>query len=189
MLKLQSGGDGTPIAYRCSGAGPPLLLVHGTTADHTRWPSVLPEFEKYFTVYVIDRRGRGESGDSDTYSIKLESEDIATVINSIDEPVNILGHSYGALCCLESALLTKNIAKLILYEPYFTTGDDVYPPGIADRIQELVDAGDRDGAVSMMFREIADMPEAELEMLRSLPSWKKRVAMAHTIARETRTIS
>jgi pimeloyl-ACP methyl ester carboxylesterase len=28
--------DGTPIAYRRSGEGPPLVLVHGGTADHTR---------------------------------------------------------------------------------------------------------------------------------------------------------
>jgi pimeloyl-ACP methyl ester carboxylesterase len=34
--------NGTLIAYERSGAGPPLVLVHGTTADHTRWASVLP---------------------------------------------------------------------------------------------------------------------------------------------------
>jgi pimeloyl-ACP methyl ester carboxylesterase len=185
MVKIKSM-DGTLIAYLRSGSGPPLLLVHGTTADHTRWPAVLPAFEEKFTVYAVDRRGRGESGDNEPYTIEREFEDIAAVIDSIHGPVNVLGHSYGALCCLESALLTENIAKLILYEPYIHTGIDVYPPGIADRIQALVDAGDRDGAVSTMFREIAGMPEQELEMLRSLSSWKVRVAAAHTIARETR---
>ncbi len=30
--------DGTPIAYQRSGQGSPLILVHGTTADHTRHP-------------------------------------------------------------------------------------------------------------------------------------------------------
>jgi hypothetical protein len=33
--------DGTKIAYWTSGDGPPLVLVHGTTADHTRWAPVL----------------------------------------------------------------------------------------------------------------------------------------------------
>jgi pimeloyl-ACP methyl ester carboxylesterase len=150
MVKIKSM-DGTLIAYMRSGSGPPLLLVHGTTADHTRWPAVLPAFEEKFTVYAVDRRGRGESGDNEPYKIEREFEDIAAVIDSIHGPVNVLGHSYGALCCLESALLTENIAKLILYEPYIHTGIDVYPPGIADRIQALVDAGDRDGAVSTMF--------------------------------------
>lgn len=39
--------DSTPIAFWCSGGESPLLLVHGTTADHiTTWCFVLPEFER-----------------------------------------------------------------------------------------------------------------------------------------------
>ena len=33
--------DGTPIAVWRSGDGPPLVLVHGATADHTRWAPVM----------------------------------------------------------------------------------------------------------------------------------------------------
>src|SRR5258706_7310361 len=93
--------DGTNIAHWRTGVGVPLLLVHGTTADHTRWTSVLPDLENEFTVYTVDRRGRGESGDTTPYAIEREIEDIASVIGSIEGPVNILGHSYGAnwKCC------------------------------------------------------------------------------------------
>jgi pimeloyl-ACP methyl ester carboxylesterase len=177
--------DGTQIACWVSGAGPPLILVHGTAADHTRWPSVLPALEAQCSVYAIDRRGRGESGDTGPYAIEREFEDVAAVVDSIHEPVSVLGHSYGALCVLGAALLTTNIKQLILYEPYIHTGVDVYPPGIADRIQALVDAGDRDGALSAMFRELVQMSEHDIAALRSLPSWNVRVASAHTIARET----
>ena len=89
--------DGTRIAYERSGAGPALVLVHGTTADHTRWAPVLPMLERIFTVYAVDRRGRGQSGDAADYSIEREYEDIAAVVSSIPGPVNLLGHSYGAL--------------------------------------------------------------------------------------------
>ena len=183
MITIQSR-DGTPIACRKSGSGPPLLLVHGTTADHTRWTSVAPAFEDKFTVFAVDRRGRGESGDTDPYAIQREFEDVAAVIDSITGPVNVLGHSYGAICCLEAVLLAKNVRKLILYEPPIPTGIQIYPPGAPERIQALVDEGDREGAVATFFREIVRMPEKELEMLRSLPVWKSRVASAHTIARE-----
>lgn len=183
MNKISSK-DGTQIAYWAEGAGAPLILVHGTTADHSRWVSVSPAFEKKFTVYAVDRRGRGGSGDTAPYAVEREFEDIAAVINSVREPVNILGHSYGAVCSLEAALLTKNIARMVLYEPPIPAGIGLYPPGTAERIQEMADSGDRDGAVSAFFREIVKMPEQELEMLRSLPVWKARVAAAHTIARE-----
>lgn len=185
IIKTKSK-DGTQISYWHSGSGPPLLLVHGTTADHTRWASLSPSFEKQFTVYAVDRRGRGESGDANPYAIQREFEDIAAIINSIAEPVNVVGHSYGAICSLEASLLTENIAKLILYEPPIPTGIEIYPPGTTERIQALVDSGNRDEAISTFFREIVKMPEQELEMLRSLPAWKARVAAAHTIPREMR---
>src|SRR3712207_4033192 len=122
--------DDTPIAYWRSGEGPPLVLVHGTAADHIRWTPVLPVFEQHFTVYAIDRRGRGGSDDSGDYAIEREFEDIAAVVDSLGEPAFLLGHSYGALCALEAALLTRNVRKLMLYEPPMdASGGGVNPPG------------------------------------------------------------
>src|SRR5690349_20970515 len=95
--------DGTAIAYRRSGSGPPLVLVHGTSATPARWASVAPRLESHFTVYAVDRRGRGMSGDASSYAIEREFEDVAAVVLSIDGPVDLLGHSYGAICALEAA--------------------------------------------------------------------------------------
>ena len=167
-----------------TGDGPPLLLVHGTTADHTRWAPVLPAFEERFSVYAVDRRGRGGSGDADSYAIEREFEDIAAVIDSIREPIYVLAHSYGAVCALEAALLTKHIRKLVLYEPPIPVGIAMYPSGAAARIQSLVDSGDSDSAVSTFFREVVKMPDHEMELARAQPAWQARVEAAHTIARE-----
>jgi pimeloyl-ACP methyl ester carboxylesterase len=176
--------DGTLIAFERSGSGPPLVLVHGTTADHTRWAGVLPGFEKNFTVYAVDRRGRGQSGDSPIYSIEREYEDIAAVVSSIPGPVNLLGHSYGALCSLEAALRVTNLRRLVLYEPAVSVGMPIYPPGARDRIQALLDAGDREGALVAFFRDVVLMPEHEIAALRNEPVWPARLEAAQTIPRE-----
>src|SRR3990170_5412025 len=144
--------DGTLIAYERSGTGPALVLVHGTTADHTRWAPVLPILEKKFTLYAVDRRGRGVSGDFEVYSIEREYEDIAAVVSFIREPVNLLGHSYGALCALEAALLVTNLNKLILYEPAIHSDKPLYPPGIRTAIQAALDSGDREKVLLILFR-------------------------------------
>lgn len=178
--------DGTRIAYACTGQGPPLVLVHGTTADRTRWAPVLPALADHFTVYAVDRRGRAESGDAEPYGIEREFDDVAAVVDSRPEPANLLGHSYGALCSLEAALRSQNLRKLVLYEPPIPSGIEIYPPETIGRIQALIDAGDRDAAVLTFFREIVKVPPHELEMLRSLPNWPARVAAAHTIPREMR---
>ena len=176
--------DGTLIAYERSGTGPALVLVHGTTADHTRWEPVIHLLERKFTIYAVDRRGRGQSGDSPVYSIELEYEDIAVVVSSIQEPVNLLGHSYGALISLEAALRVPNLHKLILYEPYFSVGETLYPPGVREQIQALINSGDRDGALRVFFRKILGMPEDQVGELRNDPAWAARLAAAHTIPRE-----
>jgi pimeloyl-ACP methyl ester carboxylesterase len=178
--------DGTRIAYALAGSGPPLVLVHGSTADHTRWAPVLPEMEKHFRVYLVDRRGRGGSGDARDYSIEREFDDVAAVVDSIGEPAYLLGHSYGALVSLEAALRTRNLAGLILYEPPIPAGRPIYPEGEVERLEALLAKGDRDGLLSTFFREVVQMPPTELTMLKSLPNWSARVGAAHTIPREMR---
>ena len=178
--------DGTTIALARGGQGPPLLLVHGTTADHTRWTPLRAALEARFTVYAVDRRGRGGSGDAAGYAIEREFDDIATVVDSIGEPVFLLGHSYGAVCSLEASLRTRNLRKLVLYEPAIRTGGPLFPPGTIERLQALLNQGDRDGVVAKFFAEVVRMPDDELRMLRSLPNWPARVAAAHTIPREMR---
>lgn len=108
--------DGTPIAYQRAGSGPPIVLVHGTLGVSKRWP-IVPLLEPHFTVITFDRRGRGDSGDGPDYSLEREAEDIAALASAIGGGVSLLGHSFGALCALEAALLIPRLRHLILYEP------------------------------------------------------------------------
>ena len=183
-MESVTSADGTTIAAQKSGAGPPLVLVHGTTADHTRWSGISPQLEDYFTVYAVDRRGRGESGDTGAYSIQREAEDIAAVIEAIGGNARLLGHSYGAVCSLEAALLTDGIRKMVLYEPPIPTGIDMYPPGVPDLMQKLIDDDDPEGALELFFKSVVGMPETEFDEYRRLPMWSRRVELAHTIPRE-----
>ena len=181
--------DGTAIACWCSGEGPPLVLVHGTAADHNRWAPVLPEFEQRLTVCAIDRRGRGGSGDADGYAVDREFEDVAAVVDSLGESAILLGHSYGALCALEAALLTRNVRKLVLYDPGIeVAGEEIYPPEVIERLEALLEEGDREGVVATTMREVAGLPPETVEFMRSQPAWQARVEASHTIPRELRAV-
>jgi pimeloyl-ACP methyl ester carboxylesterase len=180
--------DGTRIAFWRSGKGPPLLLVHGMSADHTTtWRFVLPELERRFTVYAMDRRGRGGSGDAPDYDLQREAEDVAAIVDSIDEPVNLLGHSYGGLCAIEAALLTANLRRLILYEGVPLRGAEGYEPGFIDRLETMLQAGDTEGVLMTMLRELAAMSPEEIERMRSQSdAWAVRLGNAPTLPRESR---
>ena len=187
MEKITSP-DGTSIAYYRSGAGAPLILVPGSgAANPVAWTGVIPALEEHFSVYAVDRRGHGESGDSPTYAIEREFEDIAAVVDSMGEPAYLLGHSFGALCALEAALLTRNIRKLILYEPAIPLpGLLLYPEGVIERLEALLEAGDREGVLTTLYREVVGMSPDEVEQMRSSPAWPVRLATAHTLPRESR---
>jgi pimeloyl-ACP methyl ester carboxylesterase len=145
--------------------------------------------EKHFTVYAVDRRGRGQSGDGEPYTMDREYEDVAAVVDSIPGPVNLLGHSYGAICSLEASLKTSNLRKLILYEPPLST--DIkrsYPPDALERMNSHLHAGEPEKALLFFLREIVGIPQKEIHMLRILPSWSSRVALAHTLPREEASV-
>lgn len=135
-------------------------------------------------MYAMDRRGRGASGDSPDYNILREAEDVAAVLKDIGKPAFVLGHSYGAVCALEAAVITGKIEKLILYEPPIPTGLPLYPPGLPDRMQDHIDKNELEAALEIFFRDIVKMPEHELREYRQLPMWKGRIALVPTIPRE-----
>lgn len=184
-METVASRDGTPIAYERGGEGPPLVLVHGSISDHAYWEPILPELERRFAVYTIDRRGVGESGDySDVYSIEREYEDVAAVVESIGESANLLGHSYGAICALECArLIPHHVKKLIVYEPPINAST---PPGFVERLEAMLEAGDREGVIESFMGEQIELGPEEMEGLRSSPSWRVMVSSAHSLPRELR---
>jgi pimeloyl-ACP methyl ester carboxylesterase len=181
ILRVTSA-DGTGIAASVSGQGPALVLLHGTTGSWFSWNFVSPLLESEFTVYVVHRRGRGESGDSKEYALAREAEDVAAVVDGIGSKAYVFGHSYGANCALEGALLTDNIAKLVLYEPGV---EFPYPNGLIEKLEELIAQGKDEAALSTAFAHFG-LSEEELTRLRSSPTWVDRVALAYTIPRESR---
>jgi pimeloyl-ACP methyl ester carboxylesterase len=179
--------DGTQIAFYRRGSGSPLLLVHGTGAtDPTGWPA-FPALEERFGVVTLDRRGRGESGDSATYAIEREFEDVAAVMDAIGGTVDLLGHSFGGLLALEAARLTRNIRKLVLYEGV-PLPDSAFPEGVVDRLEALLKAGDREGILTTHYRDLVGMSPDEIEQFRASPAWPVRLASAHTVPRELRAL-
>jgi pimeloyl-ACP methyl ester carboxylesterase len=185
-METVTSDDGTRIAFWRSGTGPPLLLVHGTTATHARWSHIVSRLEDQFTVYAMDRRGRGGSGDADEYSMAREAEDLTAVIDAIAEPVNLVGHSYGGICSLEAALRTAGVRRMVLYEPAIPVGYEIVPANVMSKLEELIDQGEREAALAVFFREVVHVSEEQIAMLRAHPAWPGRVAAAHTILRESR---
>lgn len=187
-----SSGDGTSIAFERTGSGPPLVLVHGNADVHEFWDlaGTRAALSEDYTVYAIDRRGRGESGDAAEYELTREAEDVAAVVDALDEPVNLLGHSGGALYSLEAALRTDNLRKLILNEPPIAVGDhELGVERVVAEMRRLLTDGENERALVLFLQNIANLTPDELDAARSAPIWHDMVAAAHTLPREVQAIA
>jgi pimeloyl-ACP methyl ester carboxylesterase len=183
--------DGTFIGYFRRGHGPAILLIHGTAADHSRWAPVIPALQRHFTVYAMDRRGRGGSGDGSSYRMEDEFVDIAAVVAMIDGPPYVIGHSYGGICAMESVFRGANIRRLVLYEPPVAVlqgagggGGGARASEAIGNVRRLIAEGDHEAAVTYFYERIAQIPPRALTAMRALPDWDNQVKAVHTVLRE-----
>jgi pimeloyl-ACP methyl ester carboxylesterase len=163
-----SSADGTTIGYRRMGAGPGLVVVHGTMRsadDYTRLAGYLAD---HFTVYLVDRRGRGASGpQAPDYSFLRESEDLAAVLRQTGARL-LFGHSFGGAVCLEAAL-EYTPARLALYEPAVSTGGAI-SADMLRAVAAALEAGSPGRALAAAFSVMSDQDAQFPGLLRAVLS-------------------
>lgn len=109
-------GDGTAIGYRMIGQGPGLVIVHGAFRASQHYERLARALADRYTVYIMDRRGRNESGPKgDGYSLQTECDDVIALMREKDISL-YFGHSYGGLVGVLVALQYP-LSKLAMYEP------------------------------------------------------------------------
>jgi pimeloyl-ACP methyl ester carboxylesterase len=185
-----TSADGTRIAgFELGGSGDPIILVHGTSADHTTWRVSGPLLARNHRVVAVDRRGRGASGDGPEYAFAREFEDLVAVAQVVaaeaGRPIDVVGHSLGGRIALGAALDTDAIRRLVTYESAPPVpGRPYQPPGLVDRLRELRDVGRHEELLAAFMTDVVGMSAVDLAAYRADPIWPRRVAAAHTIVRE-----
>lgn len=129
--------DGTQIAGRVQGHGPPVVLVHGAMADgDSEWGPLLPLLTDRFTCYLPSTRGRGLSEHHPDPSREARVKDVTAFVESIGEPVSLVGVSGGGMLALGVAARTPAVAATAVCEPvvFEVLGDET-----RSRLQELIE--------------------------------------------------
>jgi pimeloyl-ACP methyl ester carboxylesterase len=176
---LQSA-DGTTIAYDRRGDGPALVMVPGAFCDRKSFRSLAALLEPDLTVYLYDRRGRGDSSDTDTYAVEREVEDLAAVVSATGGAASVFGHSSGAALALEAAAARVDIRALAAYEPPYT-GEGGATPELADELRRLAASGRREDAATLFLRTTGAPPQV-IDMIKAGPDWPGMLAIAHTLS-------
>lgn len=157
--------DGIEIAGRVHGAGPPVVLVHGAMADgDTEWAALLPLLTGRFTCYLPSTRGRGLSGTHPDLSREARVRDLTAFIDSIGEPVTLVGVSGGGMLALGAAARSPAVARLVAHEPVvFEVMDARTRAGFQSAVAQLAQAaaaGDPAQAAGAFLEFVANADEA-----------------------------
>jgi pimeloyl-ACP methyl ester carboxylesterase len=184
-METVTSKDGSRIAYDRLGSGPTVILVAGALGYRTfnKMQDLAKLLAARCTVLNYDRRGRGNSTEVKPFALEREIDDIHALIEAAGGSASLWGWSSGGALALRAAGAALAVERLSVYEvPFMVTAETKRPtPDYGERLDELVAAGDRNGAVKHFMRNSMGIPAPVVALMRLMPMWKGLKATAHTL--------
>jgi pimeloyl-ACP methyl ester carboxylesterase len=151
------------LYYEESGAGEPVVLVHGGFSDHSTWRFVVEEMPSSLRVVTYDRRGHSASArPPGKLTRRVHEDDLARLIETLElAPAHVVGNSYGASIVLGLAGRRPELFRgVVAHEAPLTAivRDDPAVVEIERQIGlalERIEGGDAPGGVQQFLEEIA----------------------------------
>jgi pimeloyl-ACP methyl ester carboxylesterase len=197
--QLVRSADGTSIAVRTTGAGPGLVLLGGAVRTAEDYLHLAAALADAYTVHVVDRRGRGDSGpQGPDYGMDREVEDLTAVLAAAGAR-RVLAHSFGGLVALETARRSDVIEEMVLYEPGVSAGGRIevgWIPAFEARLRR----GDSLGAFAEFVRASGGVPplvshlpvayfKVVLRLVLGREGWARMAPVMPTVAPEHREVA
>ena len=188
-MQTVTSKDGSRIAYDRYGEGPAVILVGGALGyrKFKKMEELARLLAEHCTVINYDRRGRGDSTEVTPFAhdtaLERETEDIAALIDAEGGSASLWGWSSGGALALRAAGAGIVVERVSVYEvPFMVTPAAKRPtPDYGERLDELVAAGDRSGAVRHFMRNSVGVPAPLVALMRLMPMWRGLKATAHTL--------
>lgn len=187
-MQTVTSQDGTQIAFDKVGSGLAVILVNGAGVSRASDPFMAHLAEllgKHFTVYNYDRRGRGDSGDTQPFTKEREIEDLQALVEDADGKAMVFGISSGAVVSLDAAALTPGMTKVVVYEPSLIVDDSRQPvdADYAEHLMQLSVEGKRDEAAEYFLTQAVGIPAEYIGGIKQdQANWSGLTSVAHTIA-------
>lgn len=112
--------NGYPVAYIESGAGVPIVILHGTWVDHRFFAPQVAEFSKTYRAIGVSLRHHypepwdGKDGE---FSVSQHASDVAALIRQLNlGKVHLLGHSRGGAVAINVARQAPELIRTLILE-------------------------------------------------------------------------
>jgi 3-oxoadipate enol-lactonase len=152
--------DGAELYYEATGAGRPIVLLHGGVLDCRMWDAEFERLGRAHRVIRYDARGHGRSaaatGDFGHH------EDLHVLLAALSVPrATLVGLSLGARTAIDFALVHPAMVDALVLAAPGASGMELRDPVILEHTGAMVAAfraGDRAGVVEAFLRAWVDGP-------------------------------
>ncbi len=110
----------TPHTHYTHADGSPIVALHSSASSSNQWNKLLDMLGDRHELFAYNLPGYGKTNGQDTCMSGMAkvAQDIIDRIEKTEEPVHLIGHSYGGAVALKVALMRPDLVKsLNLYEP------------------------------------------------------------------------
>ncbi|MBO8189422.1 alpha/beta fold hydrolase [Streptomyces spirodelae] len=174
------------LAYRDTGTGQPVVLLHGGFLDHTMWEAQIAALAPRFRVIAPDARGHGASANA-TRPFR-PADDLAALLRHLDAgPAVLVGLSMGGGVAVDTALEHSGSVRAVVVsgvgtsEPFF---EDPWSQEVLAAQQRALTVGDVEGWVAAFLRFAAG-PHRGLDEVGPGVVERLRAMALRTVAKHT----
>jgi pimeloyl-ACP methyl ester carboxylesterase len=184
-MEKATSADGTTIAYDVWGQGPLVVVVGGAFNDRGTWAGLAEQLAgQGLRAVSYDRRGRGDSGDTQPYDVEREIEDLTAVIDAAGTGGTVFAHgvSSGGALLLRALAAGVPVARAsVLEPPYRIEGAPPAPEHYIETLSAFVAANDRAGLVEYFQTRVIGLPVEMIERMKDTPVWDALLGLAPTL--------
>jgi pimeloyl-ACP methyl ester carboxylesterase len=158
--------DGTELAYRVAGSGPPLVCIPGGPGQAVEYLGELGGLSRHRTLILLDNRGTGASQapqDPVTYRVDRLVQDVEALRDHIGlDRMDLFGHSAsGGICLLYAAEHPHRLHRLVLVAPSLRVVGMASDLGVDEVLARRADEPWYADAVAALYAEAASPQELQ----------------------------
>jgi len=157
-------------------SAPPLVIVHGLYGSARNWGVIARRLADIRDVVTVDLRNHGDSPHFRSHSYPDLAQDLAQLIGSIGQPVDLLGHSMGGKAAMHLALTQGALIRRLVVA-------DIAPVAYDHDQTRHVDA-----MQSLDLANISTRVEADAALTKTIPDAALRAFFLQSLDFKTTTI-
>lgn len=183
-----------PLAYRDTGWGAPLVLLHGGFVDHRMWDAQITHFARRFRVVAPDTRGHGLSANA---SVPFrQTDEVAALLRHLDVgPAVLAGVSMGAGIAVDTALEHPELVRALVVSGAGTSEPEFRDPWVREIQAEWARATAAGDAAAFVAAHLLFVPgphrtfdEVDPGVLRTVREMVRHTLSKHTTAQPPRLV-